>query len=49
MDMHFLFIMVEVYLLRSIKNPDSLAKIKPFCKDLYDAMKTAFVNDPDFN
>lgn len=48
MEFHMLATMLELLLLRSVKSPASLAKIKPFCKDIFDAMKTVFADDPDF-
>lgn len=48
MDFHMLATMIELMLLRSVKNPASLAKLKPFCKDVFDAIRMAFADDPDF-
>ena len=49
MDIHYLIMMLEIFILRSLKNPASIAKYKPYLLDLYLALKQAFAGDPDFN
>lgn len=45
----FIFGMVASYIRKLVKNPDRKRKMRNICLDIYQALKAAFADDPEFD